>query len=252
MTDLPGRDKSLDPDGYIYVIQFSTGHIKVGQTNNPRQRLSSHTHDAAKMGAAVSQFWFSAPHRDYRKTESRLIDAMSAVGRRLSGREYYADCDFAAAVQLASGLIGRPSTPEERSRHDGQSFGAHIAQILMEKGDQEAKCQMEHLAIADPMHLSLLRLLFEAEGELPTLDAGSWTEISDYCDAIAGPLEVESDAVLDLSWIDLFERLAQLILRSRVMALKLRAIECGRTDLVEPLAAPFMRSVQAELTAVSA
>lgn len=249
-VELPGRTKRLDPDGYVYVFEFSTGHTKVGQTNNPRQRLSSHTHDATKMGATVARYWFSPIHRGYRDTERLLIAAAAELGTRLSGREYFEGCPFDELVEVAKALAGRESTEQEREKFSSPqySIGQHFAEVMKELRDLEARCQLEHVPVEDPMERAVLALLFDVEAELPGIKhSDDWTDISEFCSLIAKPLKMETDEVLDLNWIDLYERIAYQAVRLAALKLTIRAHEAGRNDLLEPFAAPFSRAIDAAL-----
>lgn len=252
MSDLPGRDKSLDPDGYVYVFEFSTGHVKIGQTNNPRQRLSSHTHDATKMGASVARYWFSPVHRDYLVTEKNLIAAMKEAATPLSGREYFTGCDFDATVRLAQRFVGRESTDEERRASEPrESLGAHFASLLREIREMEARCAVEHVDVGK--HRDLIGLFFDDSRELPRVaHSDDWIEISKFCELLSEPLGIESDEVLDLNWIDIYEHLIGLVVRTKALELRVRAKESGRIDLLEPFSAAFSRAIAASLAEVSA
>lgn len=113
---LPTRDFALDPDGYAYVLEFSNGIIKVGQTMAPRLRCRQHEIKAQAVGVTLAQTWVSPLHRQYDKTEKALISAATSMGQLAQGAEYFVGCDFDALVQEASSWEFTESSPEIRAR----------------------------------------------------------------------------------------------------------------------------------------
>ncbi|MER7280457.1 GIY-YIG nuclease family protein [Dactylosporangium sp. NPDC000244] len=98
--DLP---PSLDGEGYLYVIEFSTGVIKVGQTADPRRRLPEHRRDADAFKVAIVNFWISPAHWNYLDNEIDLINRCMQVSSR-ARREYFRDLSFVTAVGFANEL----------------------------------------------------------------------------------------------------------------------------------------------------
>lgn len=90
-------------EGYLYVIEFTTGTVKVGQTEDPRQRLNSHFSDAAAFGVGINAYWISPSHRNFKENEALLIEACRKVSTR-SRREYFHEIGYDAAVDIALGL----------------------------------------------------------------------------------------------------------------------------------------------------
>lgn len=113
---LPTRDFTVDPDGYAYVLEFSNGIIKVGQTMAPRLRCRQHEIKAQAVGVTVAQTWISPLHRRYDKTEKALISAAASMGRLAQGAEYFVGCDFDTLVKEASTWEFAESSPEIRAR----------------------------------------------------------------------------------------------------------------------------------------
>ncbi len=92
-------------EGYLYVILFSTGAIKIGQSRVPRRRLGEHRRDAAVFGVNITRYWISRPHVGFLRTEAALIDAcLQAKGRQFR-REYFSDIAFDIAVGLAFQVV---------------------------------------------------------------------------------------------------------------------------------------------------
>jgi len=101
---------AVEGQGHLYVLQFSTGWIKVGQTNSPRRRLAEHRRDAEVYGVNITRIWVSRPHRGFLRTEAALIEAcLAAKGRRMK-REYFTDIAFDVAVRFADTIAGRLPT----------------------------------------------------------------------------------------------------------------------------------------------
>jgi membrane protein implicated in regulation of membrane protease activity len=95
-----GAPNRVHGQGYLYVLRFSTGTIKVGQTVEPARRLREHRRDAAAFGVVVTDIWISAPHCDFLKTETAVVRSCSQVGHRFKN-EYFRNITFAAAVAFA-------------------------------------------------------------------------------------------------------------------------------------------------------
>ncbi|MET8381587.1 hypothetical protein ABZV14_01135 [Streptosporangium canum] len=101
--------------GHIYVIELSNGTIKVGQTEYPHQRLSTHRRGALRFGLTVVREWCSSRHLAFLANEKRLISfCKESGGEYATGRrsEYFTGLDFtiiqAFAEQLAESLVDAP------------------------------------------------------------------------------------------------------------------------------------------------
>lgn len=96
-----------DDHGHLYVIQFSSGTIKVGRTNQPVERMKKHRRYGWAFGVVIVRAWLSAAHEGYEATETKLIDhaAATATGDR-ARREFFHGADFDALVAFAEDLAG--------------------------------------------------------------------------------------------------------------------------------------------------
>lgn len=82
---------------YLYVIQFSDGAVKVGQTRHVRERLKHHEYEARLADRTVEEFDFSFRYSNALAEERRLIAFCAARWTAEPGRrEYFADADFEA------------------------------------------------------------------------------------------------------------------------------------------------------------
>jgi hypothetical protein len=93
------RRRLFDP-GYLYVIQFDSGVVKVGKAENAKSRLAEH----AKVGLIRSS-WTSPRHIHCSRTERQLIAFCSEHGQLHGGREYFRDIDFSEVCAHASRVV---------------------------------------------------------------------------------------------------------------------------------------------------
>jgi hypothetical protein len=101
-----GRRRSPTDEGHVYVIQFSTGVVKVGKAVGPTTRLSHHALQAKIHGVSIAASWTSERHSDHSKTERRLIDYCASRGVRIAaGNEYFTGVSFEDARDFAARLI---------------------------------------------------------------------------------------------------------------------------------------------------
>jgi hypothetical protein len=86
--------------GHLYVLQFSTGAIKVGQTADLRKRLAEHRRDASAFNVVITGYWVSLAHAEYLSNEKKLIAYCGTIGRRAKN-EYFHGADLATVRQFA-------------------------------------------------------------------------------------------------------------------------------------------------------
>lgn len=87
-------------EGYLYVIAFTTGTVKVGQTEDPCRRLYTHQAEAAAFGVGANAYWISPSHTNFKTNETLLIEQCRKVSRR-SRREFFHGIGYDAAVDIA-------------------------------------------------------------------------------------------------------------------------------------------------------
>lgn len=97
--------------GYLYVLEFETGSIKVGQTTDAARRVYEHCRDAWAYNVVMTNVWISKPHEGYLTNEVALIAAVSEFGGERAKREYFHDADFDKCVQLAESLVSPAPVP---------------------------------------------------------------------------------------------------------------------------------------------
>lgn len=100
-SEWPTRDTNR-VRGYVYVLRFTSGAVKIGHTQNPRQRAHAHRVDAARYGLAITDAWLSPDHTNYRDTERALVAELPKLGRLLAVE--YVAAPFADVVAAAERL----------------------------------------------------------------------------------------------------------------------------------------------------
>lgn len=91
-------------NGFLYVIELSTGVVKVGRSDRPNHRIIAHAHEAAKYGVHVVRQWVSIEHGDCDASERNAISGCQVVGTLRSGREYF-EIGFDQAVAIAAAAV---------------------------------------------------------------------------------------------------------------------------------------------------
>ncbi|MGW4786170.1 GIY-YIG nuclease family protein [Streptomyces sp. NPDC004230] len=89
---------------YVYVLEFTSGTVKVGQTRNPANRFREHGNAAETHGHRITRSWTSAPHVEFQENESALIRFCSDRWVSASGLEAFDGADFDAVVEYAQGF----------------------------------------------------------------------------------------------------------------------------------------------------
>lgn len=106
---------------YVYVVEFTTGVVKVGRTANQTQRVADHGRAAGKHGAAITRSWVSGPHKEYAQNEVALIAFCAERWPLAGGKEYFANADYHAVVEYARGLPMTHVTEADLDEYEKQS-----------------------------------------------------------------------------------------------------------------------------------
>lgn len=93
--------------GHIYVIEFSTGAVKVGMATDLARRLAQHTKAAHSVGASVARTWTGERLDGVRYVEDRMIDFCRSLGDRTAGAEWFIGLDFDAVVNYYNSVDWR-------------------------------------------------------------------------------------------------------------------------------------------------
>lgn len=92
------KTKLTRGEGYVYLVRFAGGVLKVDKSNNPWSRLGGYVKHARLYGGSVLDAWISPPHEAYGQTEELLIAYCAKRGKAASGKEYFIDLDYAAVL----------------------------------------------------------------------------------------------------------------------------------------------------------
>lgn len=105
------KTQTAPGEGFLYILKFSTGTVKVGQTTNPHRRLSEHFRDASAYNVAITDWWLSPAHVNYLGNEVELISFCDQVCAR-SKREYFHGGDFIEIRRFANALAFRSAAAD--------------------------------------------------------------------------------------------------------------------------------------------
>lgn len=96
--------------GYVYVLAFDNGTIKIGRTQNAARRLGSHKSSARSFGLTITDEWVSPLHVEWQVNENALKTIAAIAGGTPTSPEYFNGASFAAVTEKARDL---PFTPPE-------------------------------------------------------------------------------------------------------------------------------------------
>lgn len=103
--------------GFIYIVEYSDGTVKVGQTVNPASRLANHSTGGRSFGLEINRAWLSVPHPQYRSNERALI-AWGSANATSRGREYFHGASADRVVDFARTLDYSQLSAAEVARRD--------------------------------------------------------------------------------------------------------------------------------------
>jgi len=86
---------------YLYVCQFSNGHIKVGRTISPKERIASHASRVGCMGVSLDRHEAIECVGDVAQSEAALISWCRSLASKTHKNEWFVDVDFDLAVSEA-------------------------------------------------------------------------------------------------------------------------------------------------------
>ena len=112
--------------GYVYVIAFSNGTVKVGKTQNTVQRLYAHKSDARKFGLTITDEWVSPLHAEWHSNELKLKYIAASLAGVPMGREYFSNVGFASVAGRAAGLTFTPP-PANEADGDTTPIPPHVS-----------------------------------------------------------------------------------------------------------------------------
>lgn len=91
-------------EGYVYVLSFDCGRVKVGRTIDPWTRVDELSRRARRRGATVLSGWVSVPHLGMAQTEDTLLSWCRSEAAAEPENEYFTGLTFNQVVQQALSL----------------------------------------------------------------------------------------------------------------------------------------------------
>lgn len=89
-------------EGFLYILKFSAGGVKVGQTMDLRRRLSEHRRGAEAYGVVITDYWVSPAHANYLDNEIELIGFCDGISATRAKREYFHGIEYRDVVRFAA------------------------------------------------------------------------------------------------------------------------------------------------------
>jgi hypothetical protein len=137
---------------YVYIIEFDGGLVKVGRTNNPKNRITAHAGNVRSVsGAKINKQWVSVKHSNYSENEANLINFCSSKFDKNegAGREWFVGCNFESIVCYAECLHYSSDTAEKKTfdKEKTKSYLDGIFGSVEEKNDKKKLSLCYELAI---------------------------------------------------------------------------------------------------------
>lgn len=223
---LPGKARF---GGYVYVIEFDNGTIKVGCTSNPQSRVSAHVRSAASFGIVLTRQWVSPLHEGHQETEKQLISLAEQFGSVSGGTEYFTGVDFTKLIERAEKL-SFPSVDTEAAEYRAK----HVADVAIHS-IESAKTAQDARTVTDDL---IGRLFGRTEGggyHPTTLDVDEVIP-HELVECLANKTGRTVEEVLAMDYIDQLESTLTTAVQLEALRLRGYALENNRLDLLRPLA----------------
>lgn len=237
-SGLPGKTRF---GGYVYIVEFDSGLLKVGMTQFPQSRLTYHARHAASFGIRAVRGWLSPLHEEPFRTEGLLIAAAAEMGTAAGGREYFAGVGFEEIVTRAAAfdfpaVDFAAAEAEEEYRRKHPIFG-NVTFVQDAAGNgATAPVKWPSTAVAE---------IFARRGDVyhvPTLHREPFPD--DLIQRVSDASGMDVEEVLDMNYIDLIEQTGLTTVRAEAMQMREYAYRASRTDMLLP-----MREARVDLNA---
>lgn len=110
-ADLAIRSTGQPEGGFLYVVEFGAGLMKVGRAWNPQTRLSSHAMTAEVWGSRITRAWVSQRMWNHGPVEREILDWCTKRYTAVGATEYFRQGDFDAAVEYANEVCKSHAPP---------------------------------------------------------------------------------------------------------------------------------------------
>jgi DNA-binding XRE family transcriptional regulator len=152
--------------GYVYVIGFSNGIVKVGRTQNITRRLRAHAMAAHNFGIAVTAKWVSPEHAGWIGNEDELIRLAHEAGGQPTTPEYFRSLNFETFIAIARQL---PFAPDAVTPRRPALDGKAIQRARIEKFMEQAEVAEAVNELGVSFHRSGLSLIENGSVKRPSL-----------------------------------------------------------------------------------
>lgn len=103
-------------EGHVYILGYSDGMVKVGQSIQPADRVFEHAKQASHHGSRITRVWVSGPHLEWAQRERDLKRLCRKYGTTRAGHEYFAGVEVDNLIADArERMQGTRSTARGRS-----------------------------------------------------------------------------------------------------------------------------------------
>ncbi|MEU4410734.1 hypothetical protein AB0F88_40040 [Streptosporangium sp. NPDC023963] len=240
--------------GFVYIVEFSDGWIKVGHALDARRRLASYPKEAHLRNARVSRAYISKPHKDRWSNEAKMID-FCARNARPTGREYFQGISYERVLRFTEGLPQELATFEEIAENErkAEAFVEGFQRVAWESSRPKD-------GAVNQWHGNASRYIAELFGRRPDgsynygvrsaeTDPGTpeaanalWDALCEVADAKGCCLE----CVLAMSPIDMIEDLLITMVQTEALRLRNHAREHGHSGPNEPMGDAIKRALPAD------
>lgn len=128
----------MSTEGYVYILEISTGRVKVGFTTSLKNRLATHAGTAKAYGATIERTWTSPLHKEARPNEAALITFCRSQGGVAREGEYFAGISFDdvaafAERELTITVVAVDETARERRKAQERAERSRILDRFEER-----------------------------------------------------------------------------------------------------------------------
>lgn len=99
-------------EGYVYVLLFMNGVVKVGRTTKPTARINSHRYNGDAHGNPLTNYWVSKKLVNMEEAEHQLIAYCQDRGTPVAGKEWFRAISYMELVDFASGITTAFEDPD--------------------------------------------------------------------------------------------------------------------------------------------
>lgn len=234
---LPGRVEMPGYEGRVYVVEFSSGLVKVGRSQNVRRRVSQHRGTAEAMDLSLARVWVSPPHENHTETERELIAFGIARATRRIRDEYFVGCTFERFMDCVRRLEYRP-LDREAARTHAEAKSLDLKRVWAVPPAPAGVWVSPEYFHASEEWMSLTRGISPSGKEREDVELVDWSRSSDHyalVESLAEALEIPVFEVRGMNYVDLISRILEMKVRIAVAGLRIYAYNFDRFDMMEPI-----------------